>query len=51
MGVNKGAAFGLQSVMLIADDKNLGGGAEDLSKAFAGVKIDAGDVDVSSLFN
>jgi hypothetical protein len=48
--VNKGVAFGLQSVMLIADDKNLGGGGEDVSKAFAGVNIEAGDVDTSALF-
>lgn len=49
-GVNKGVSFGLQSVMIIADDNNLGGGGEDLSKAFAGIKLDAGDVDTSSLF-
>lgn len=49
-GVNKGVAFGLQSVMIVADDKNLGGSSEDVGKAFAGVQIDAGGVDTSSLF-
>jgi len=48
--VNKGVAFGLQSVMIIADDNSLGGGSEDVSKAFANVKIDAGDVDADALF-
>lgn len=48
--VNKGIAFGLNSVMIIADDDNLGGGGEDVTKAFAGVKIDAGDVDADALF-
>lgn len=50
-GVNKGVSFGLQSVMIVADDDNLGGGGEDLSKAFAGVNIDAGSVDTSALFS
>lgn len=49
-GVNKGVSFGLQSVMIVADDRNLGGGGEDVAKAFAGVNIDAGSVDTSSLF-
>lgn len=48
--VNKGVAFGLQSVMIVADDESLGGGSEDVSKAFANVKIDAGDVDADALF-
>lgn len=49
-GVNKGVSFGLQSVMIVADDGNLGGGGEDLSKAFAGVNINAGDVNTDALF-
>lgn len=34
----KGAAFGLQSVMLIGDDEPLGGGPADPNKTFGGVK-------------
>jgi hypothetical protein len=49
-GVNKGISFGLQSVMIVADDNNLGGGGENLANAFAGVNIDAGSVDTSALF-
>ena len=49
-GVNKGVSFGLQSVMIVADDNNLGGGGEDLSRAFAGVNINAGDVNTDALF-
>lgn len=49
--VNKGVSFGLQSVMIIADDDNFGGGSEDISQAFANVKIDAGDVDADALFS
>ena len=50
-GVNKGVSFGLQSVMLVADDKNLGGGGGgNISADFAGVNIDAGDVDTTGLF-
>jgi ssDNA-binding protein len=42
MGVNKGVSFGLQSVMIIADDQNIGGtGQANPSTDFAGVKIDA----------
>lgn len=37
----KGVSFGLQSVMIIADDERLAGGAPDVKEAFAGVKIDA----------
>lgn len=51
VGVNKGVSFGLQSVMVVADDDSLGGGAEDISKAFSGVNIDAGDVDADALFS
>ena len=51
-GVNKGVSFGLQSVMLVADDKNLGGGGGGNDAAdFAGVNIDAGDVDTTGLFD
>lgn len=41
-GVNKGASFGLQSVMIVAEDKAFSGGSENVASAFAGVKIDAG---------
>ena len=51
-GVNKGVSFGLQSVMLVADDKNLGGGGGgNVAADFAGVNIDAGDVDTDGLFD
>lgn len=41
-GVNKGGSFGLQSVMIIADDKNLGGGGGgNLAADYAGIEIDA----------
>ena len=36
--------------MIVADDHSLGSGGEDVSKAFANVKIDAGDVDADALF-
>jgi len=48
--VNKGVSFGLQSVMVVADDDSLGGGGENIAEAFANVKIDAGDVDADQLF-
>jgi hypothetical protein len=51
VGVNKGVSFGLQSLMIVADDDNLGGGGENLADAFAGVKLDAGDVDADALFS
>jgi hypothetical protein len=41
MKVNKGVSFGLQAVMIVADDNKLGGGAVDAKAQFAGVKIDA----------
>jgi hypothetical protein len=53
-GVNKGVSFGLQSVMLVADDKNMGGngsGGGNVAADFAGVNIDAGDVDTTGLFD
>lgn len=49
--VNKGVSFGLQSVMIVADDESLGGGSENIADAFSGVKIDAGDVDADALFS
>lgn len=39
--VNKGVAFGLQGVMLVSDDKQLGGGGIDPGAAFGGVNVDA----------
>lgn len=48
--VNKGVSFGLRSVMLIADDTNLGGGSEDIADAFGDVKIDVGDINLDELF-
>lgn len=39
--MKKGVSLGLQSVMIIADDTNIGGGGQvDPRKAFAGVKLD-----------
>jgi hypothetical protein len=35
--VNPGVAFGIQSVMIIADDEKFGGGAPDPNKTFGGV--------------
>lgn len=40
-GVNKGVSFGLQSLMFIADDKQLGGGGSNPNVDFAGISIDA----------
>jgi len=37
----KGVSFGLQGVMLIADDSKLAGGAPDPATQFAGVNVDA----------
>ena len=51
VGVNKGVSFGLQSVMIVADDESLGGGGENIAEAFANVKIDAGDINADSLFS
>lgn len=36
--VKKGLSFGLQSVMVVSDDQQLGGGGSDPNKDFAGVK-------------
>lgn len=50
-GVNKGVSFGLQNVMLIADDTNLGGtAAANPRDAFAGVQVEAGDIDADKAF-
>lgn len=40
-GVNRGVSFGLQAVMIVADDKQLGGGGIDPQTAFGGVQIDS----------
>ena len=40
MGVNKGTSFGLQGLMIIADDKRMGGGGASPSD-FKGIDIDA----------
>lgn len=37
----KGVSFGLQAVMIVADDNKLGGGAVDPKTQFKGVKIDS----------
>lgn len=47
--VNKGVSFGLQSVMIIADDKNLGGGGVNPVTAFGGVQIDT-EVNPAGMF-
>lgn len=39
-GVKKGVSFGLQGVMFVADDTQLGGGGSDPNTAFAGVQIE-----------
>lgn len=42
VGTNKGPTFYLQSVMVVADDENIGGtGSANPNSDFAGVKIDA----------
>ena len=40
-GVNKGTSFGLQSLMIIADDTEWGGGGGNPSSDYAGVSVDA----------
>lgn len=45
----KGLSFGLQNVMLIADDEKLAGGGTDPEQDFAGVQIDA-RYDVAAAF-
>lgn len=48
-GVNKGVSFGLNSVMIVADDQPLGGGGSDPNHDFAGVNIDA-EMQVDQMF-
>jgi hypothetical protein len=48
--VKRGLGMGLQSVMIICDDEEWGGGAVDTSTAFAGVKIDV-SVNPSAAFD
>lgn len=40
-GVNKGTSFGLQSLMIIADDTQWGSGGGNPSSEYAGVSVDA----------
>ena len=47
---NKGVSFGLQSVMLIADDTNLGGGAVDPQSQFGGVNVTPPAAQPNALF-
>lgn len=47
--VNKGVSFGLQSLMFVADDKNLGGGGSNPNRDFAGISITS-DVNPSDAF-
>lgn len=46
--VKKGASFGLQNVMIVANDKRLGGGGSNPADDFAGVQI-APAMDLSSV--
>ena len=48
-GVNKGVSFGLQSVMFICDDKDLGGASANPNRDFAGVSI-TNDVNPAAAF-
>lgn len=48
-GVKKGVTFGLQSIMIIADDTQLGGGGSDPTQDYAGINIDQ-TVNPASLF-
>ena len=47
--LKRGLGFGLQSVMIIADDEEWGGGSVDPHTAFAGVKLEA-NVNPSAMF-
>lgn len=48
---NKGPTFGLQAVMIVADDTNIGGtGSASPQEAFAGVSIDQGDINPDAAF-
>lgn len=49
--VNKGVSFGLRTLMIVADDTNIGGtGSANPNEAFAGVSIDPGDIDADAAF-
>lgn len=48
---NKGPTFGLQAVMIVADDTNIGGtGVANPNEAFAGVSVEAGDINPDAAF-
>lgn len=48
---NKGPTFGLQAVMLVADDTNIGGtGSANPNEAFAGIEIEPGDINADAAF-
>jgi len=49
-GVNRGVSTGLNGLMIVADDKQLGGGGVDPQTAFGGVQIDA-EVDPAGMFS
>lgn len=47
----RGPTFGLQAVMIVADDDSIGGaGAANPNEAFAGVSIDPGDINADAAF-
>lgn len=46
----KGGRFGLQAVMILADDEMLGGGPADASREFAGVNVPAPSAAPAALF-
>lgn len=50
-GWKKGIGFGLQNVMIFADDETFGGGGTDPADDFAGVKFDAGFVPSAAFGN
>ena len=50
---NKGPTFYLDSIMVLAEDESLGGlgmAGANLQEAFAGVSIDAGDINADAAF-
>lgn len=48
---NKGPTFYLNGLMVVADDESLGGlGSANLNEAFAGVSIEAGDINADAAF-
>lgn len=48
-GVKKGVSFGLQGLIKLADDKDLGGGGVDLGAAIQGIAVDQ-STDLSGAF-